>query len=123
MKVKIEDDEVLTLIDGLNSEFYSIVYGVLELIYAADPTLQIGLKGKRITLTKNDNWSKWIFGLTVMSRVINFEINKGALVPDPTNLLQGTHKTLRFVHLKDLAQLKKMQGALVPIIQAALQLT
>jgi hypothetical protein len=118
MKVNIEDDAVLTYIDGLSAEFYSIVYKLLELMLEADPKLNIGFQSKRITITKEENWKKWIFGISAMSKVINLEIRVGEKIEDPKGILQGTpQKPLRFIHFKELKEITKIQPALVEIFK------
>jgi hypothetical protein len=119
MGLKIENDDVLTLIDQMTAEFYSITYFLLERMYEIDPALNISVVGKRITLTKEENWKKWIFGITPTSRAISLEFNHGEKVADPKSLLQGTQK-VKFIHFKELKDAKKIQAGLVELFKNAI---
>jgi hypothetical protein len=108
--------QVDAYIESLNPEQNSIVASLRELIHDAVPGCEEAFK-----------WSRPIFGagmgfayIQANKAHINLGFAKGALLPDPQGLLEGTGKELRHVKIRSAEQVNPTH--LLPLIQAAAKL-
>jgi hypothetical protein len=87
--------EVTEWCQKVGSEQQEQVEKLAALVHAADPRIAEAIKWRRLTFTVHDNWHHWLCAVAVSKGGTKLVFHKGALLDDPSGLLQGDSRYLR----------------------------
>jgi hypothetical protein len=88
------------------SNFKEIIINMVKMFSETDKDIQVAIKWRAVTFTKNDNWHHWICNITSKNKVSLF-FHKGSILKDPKKILQGDGKALRKIDLLNFETIDK----------------
>jgi hypothetical protein len=105
-------DEIREITYALRDLVREALPGVHEAIDTGDPVLGYGANQYDA-----DGWG--IAYIAPYSRWVNLGFTKGAILPDPSGLLEGTGKAMRHVRVRSLDDLRRNEKALTALLLAS----
>lgn len=95
----IADPKVAEYIQSSPEAFQELIHALREVVYKAEPQMDEAIKWRRVTFTLNGNWHHWICGIERTQKYVSFIFHKGALLDDPSGILQGVGQWLRMLRV------------------------
>lgn len=117
MTSSIRDPQVAEYIQRGTPHEQAIIQALIGIIFEAEPSMEEAIKWRRITYTVNGNWHHWICGIEITKKYVSLIFHKGALLNDPSRILQGEGRYLRQIKLTSPSDIDR--PALIGVIRDA----
>lgn len=101
MDTVIEDEQVTDYIKQQTPGDQATITVLMQVIFEAEPAIEVAMKWRRLTFTLNGNWHHWICGIQTTKKGVTLHFHKGWLLPDPGGMLQGQGKHGRLIRFAD----------------------
>jgi len=115
------DKKIDEFLSGYSEEVFTNALKLREILFANLPNIieQIDIPAKMIAYCYGQKYSEMICTIIPSKKGLKLGFYKGADLPDPDKLLEGTGKISRYVEIRLVEQIKP--PALKKLIQSALE--
>jgi len=115
------DKKIDEFLSGYSEEVFTNALKLREILFANLPNIieQIDIPAKMIAYCYGQKYSEMICTIIPSKKGLKLGFYKGADLPDPDKLLEGTGKISRYVEIRLVEQIKS--PALKKLIQSALE--
>jgi hypothetical protein len=93
-----ETDRILSAyFQELDERLRPTVERLIDVVLAVVPDAEHERKWGRLTFTRNGDWHHWLCAIAPGRKAVRLLVHKGALLADPTAVLEGDGRYLRAI--------------------------
>ncbi len=112
------NNDVFNFTQGIDKNFADIVNRLVEIIDRSGYGLDTGIKWKKLTLAKNNDFHHWICAISVTKKCVTLSFHYGGLLDDPNKILiSGESKFFRKLEYRRISDID--ETALIDFIGQA----
>jgi hypothetical protein len=111
------DAIVATHLPGLEQRWHATVAALIDVVFDGLPDAQHALKWGQLTFTRDGDWHHWICAITATKSAVKLVIHKGALLADPSGVMDGRGRYTRSIAFRSAEQVDA--AVVAPILREA----